>query len=112
MFWAAHWFESTVGLEVALIGREADDLTNDAVLELTGRWLSYRIALRGGWVWLSVCLMDAGEEWEKVFNVGDCSQGWTTMKSFVFALERSGFKSLERPLVVGTLASPNSWVIA
>jgi hypothetical protein len=44
MFSAAHWFESTVGLEVALIGRDADDLTNDAVLELTGRWLSYRIA--------------------------------------------------------------------
>jgi hypothetical protein len=111
MVWTASWLQAAAGLELILIGRSADDMTNDCVLELTGRWLSYKIELHGTWVWLSVCLMDFGERWEKLFNVGDTTAGWTTMKSFVFALERSGIKSLQRPIQIGEVGDPDCWVI-
>jgi hypothetical protein len=48
-----------------------------------------------------------------IFNVGDTPSGWTTVRKFAQALERSGVKSVrERPVEIGEPGSPDSWVIA
>jgi hypothetical protein len=46
------------------------------VLEMTGKFLAYRITLRGGWVWLYAAEMDAPEEFQLLINVGDGEAGW------------------------------------
>ena len=58
---AGVWCENMLGTEVLLIGRSADNTTENCVMEICGRWLVYRIALRGGWIWLSAQLMDKGD---------------------------------------------------
>jgi hypothetical protein len=113
MVFAGAWFQQTLAMEVITIGRAADNLTEDCLMEVGGRWLFFRIALRGGWVWLSVCLMDEGDEPQLLLNVGDGPEGWRTICRLVAALERNQIKSLEpRPLEIGESGSPDSWVIA
>jgi hypothetical protein len=58
MVHVAAWADNEFEMEVLSIGRSVD-AKEDCVMELCGRWLAYRIALRGGWVWLSASLMDA-----------------------------------------------------
>ena len=111
MVHAACWFTDRLDIEVLSIGRSAHAVEN-CLLEIVGKWLAYRITLRGGWVWLYACSMNESEP-QLIFNVGDTPSGWTTVRKFAQALERSGVKSLrERPVEIGEPGSPDSWVIA
>jgi hypothetical protein len=85
-------------------------MTEDCVMELTGKHLAYRIALRGGWIWLSAQLMDKGDQPEPLVNVGDGEAGWRTISKLIEGLERSGCRSLQRPIEIGE-GGPNAWVI-
>jgi hypothetical protein len=110
---AGVWCENTLGMQVLSIGRSADDHINreDCVMEICGRWLARRIALRGGWIWLSACLMDSGNQPEPLVNFGDGEAGWTTICQLIAALERSGIRSLQpRPLEIGPIG-PHGFVI-
>jgi hypothetical protein len=47
-----------------------------------------------------------------LFNIGDGPTGWTTIRRFLQALERSGLKSLRsRPIQLGEPGSPDCFVI-
>jgi hypothetical protein len=66
---------------------------------MTGASFLYEIRLDGGWLFIAVALMDRADEPEKLFMVGDTTEGWTTVQRFIMALESSGLKSLQpRPL--------------
>ena len=68
---SADWCEHTLGTEVLSIGRPAN-AKEDCILEMTGRAFFYWIALKGTWVWVSVCPLDeATERPESLFNIGD-----------------------------------------
>jgi hypothetical protein len=104
--------EHVLGMEVLSIGRSADS-KDDCLMELSGRYLFLHVALRGGWIWVSACGMDEGDQPEFLFNVGDGPAGWTTVSKFVQALERSGLKSLqERPIQLGEPGSPDCFAIS
>jgi hypothetical protein len=105
------WCDIVVGTEVLSIGRSADS-QEDCAMELSGRQLLFRIALRGGWIWISACGMDEPDLPQFLFNIADGPSGWTTVRKFVQALERSGVTSLkERPITIGTPGSPDCFVI-
>ena len=79
-------------------------------MEMTGRALFYSIALRGSWIWVSVGGLDEATEF--LFNIGDGPLGWTTVRRFIAALERSGIKSLQpRPLHIGDPGSRDAYCI-
>ena len=86
MVHAATWCDDQLGLDVLSIGRSADNLIEDCVLEMCGKWLAYRVALRGGWVFLKAQLCDAGGEPELLFNAGDGASGWKLVCRLVAAL--------------------------
>jgi hypothetical protein len=97
------WAENVLGMEVMSIGRSADS-KDDCVMELTGAQLLVRVALRGGWIWVSAGGMDEGEPPQFLFNAGDGPAGWVSVSKFVQALERSGIRSLkERPIQLGEI---------
>ena len=105
------WLDSVVGTEVLSIGRSAI-AQDDCVMELCGSQLLIKIALRGGWIWVSACGMDEADQPELIFNIGDGREGWVTVRRFIQALERSGIKSLrERPIEIGEPGSSDSFVI-
>jgi hypothetical protein len=106
----ALWCERVTGVEVLSIGRAAC-AKEDCVMELVGTSLFNRIALRGGWIWIGACGLDEGDRPEFLFNLGDGPRGWTEVRRFVAALERSGITSLrERPIRIGD-NGPDSFVI-
>ena len=114
MVFAGAWCGHTLGLEIMAIGRSAEDNDKgeDLVLEMTGRFLAYRITLRGGWVWLYAAEMDFPENFELLINVGDGEAGWRkTICPLIKSLERSGCRSLQRPIEIGE-SGPDSWCIA
>ena len=37
---------------------------------------SIKIALHGGWIWISACSLDEGDQPELLFNIGDGAEGW------------------------------------
>jgi hypothetical protein len=78
----------------------------------SGKALLYRIALRGGWIWVCVGSLDEATPPEFLFNTADGEQGWRNVRRFVAAAERSGLKSLRgpRPIELGEPGSPNSFV--
>ena len=109
---SAAWLDNRLGVEVLSIGRSATG-PEDCALELCGSQLLVRVTLQGGWIWVSACSLDEGETPEPLFNIGDGHSGWTTVRSFVMALERSGITSLkERPIHIGNDSGPDSWTIA
>ena len=105
------WLDTVVGTEVLSIGRSAIT-KEDCAMELSGTQFLIRVALRGGWIWISACSLDEPERLEFLFNIGDGPEGWITVRRFVMALERSGIKSLrERPIEIGERGSPDCFVI-
>ena len=113
MLKAGLWFDRVVGMEVLNIGRATGLERADCVMDLNGTQLSVRIALMGGWVWLSACGLDEGEQTQPICNFPDTSQGWRDVCKLVQTLERSGVKSLrERPIHIGERGSPDCYVIA
>jgi hypothetical protein len=105
------WLEDQVGVEVMSIGREALDRKDSCTLIAAGKSLCYSVMLDGGFIFLSVCLMDKGDRPQQLLSVGDCSKGWETIARLIGALERSGCRSLQRPIEIGE-SGPDSWVIA
>ena len=104
----AIWCERVLGTEVLSIGRAAL-AQEDCVMELVGAQLYYRVALRGGWIWVGAAGLDEGDL-PPLFNIGDGPSGWVTLRRFIQALERSGITSLrERPVQIGEGA--DGWVI-
>jgi hypothetical protein len=78
---------------------------------MSGRFLAYRITLRGGWVWLYAAEMDSPEKFELLINVVDGEAGWQkTICPLIKALEKSGCRSLQRPIEVGK-SGLDAWVI-
>lgn len=109
---AALWLEQTLGLETLMIGREGFDRKDSCTLTSCGRHLLYSIKLDGGFVFVSAQLMDGpADSLESLLTVGDCANGWTHLCRLVSALERSGCRSLQRPIELGE-TGPDSWVIA
>jgi hypothetical protein len=95
------WLERVSSAEVLSIGPPALS-KEDCVMELSGRSLFYRVGLRGTWIWVSAGPMDAADQPELLFNIGDGPAGWTTVRRFVLALERSGIRALHpRPIRIG-----------
>jgi hypothetical protein len=112
MIRTAGWCDDRLGVEVLSIGRSATG-PEDCALELCGSQLLVRITIQGSWIWVSACSLDQGEAPEPLFNVGDGPDGWTTVRRFVMALERSGVASLrDRPVQLGEPGSPDAWIIA
>ena len=108
---SAAWLDDRLGVEVLSIGRSPTG-PEDCALELCGSQLLVRVTIQGGWIWVSACSLDQGEAPEPLFNVGDGPQGWTDVRRFVQALERSGITSLkQRPIRIGG-GGPDSFVIA
>jgi hypothetical protein len=66
MVHAAAAFENDLGMETLSIGRGALS-DEDSVLEIAGRWLCYRVALRGPEVRLAAALMDTAQAPETPF---------------------------------------------
>ena len=107
---SAAWLEHVCGLEVLSIGRPPNGI-EDCGLELAGGALFVRVGLRSGQVSVHACGMDE-LELQLIFSIGDGPEGWTVVRRFIQALERSGIKSLrERPVRIGESGSPDSWVI-
>ena len=106
----AVWCEDQLEMEVLSLGRSVN-ATEDCVLELAGKWLAYRIALRGTWIWLFLSLMDSGGEPELLLNVGDTAQGWRKTCAVVRLLEREEVRSLARPIELNGGTGFRGWVI-
>ncbi len=107
---AAVWCEDQLGLETLSIGRGADS-PEDCTLELCGKWLAYRFALRGGWVWLYASPMDAVIAPELLLNAGDGPEGWRRLCVIVRLLEREQVRSLTKPIELGGGSGPSGFVI-
>ena len=111
MLRSALWLDSVVGMEVLSIGRSATG-REDCAMELCGSQLLVRVTIQGGWLWVSAGSLDTGEAPEPICNFGDSPPGWTDVRRFVAALERSGIKSLrERPIKIGETGAPDCYVI-
>jgi len=108
---SALWLDMRFDMEVLSLGRSAIDKA-DCVLEIAGSQMLVRVAIQGTWIWVAVGSLDEASSPEPLFNVADGPQGWTTVRAFVAALERSGIKSLrERPVQLGEVGSPDCFVI-
>ena len=116
MLRAALFCDDVLGMEILSIGRCNGLERYECALEMSGRFLAYRIILDGGWIFVSTPQdMDSGEEPQTpLFWIGDTSEGWDTTCRFLMALERSGLTSLkDRPIDIGdSNGGKNSWLIA
>jgi hypothetical protein len=86
---------------------------SECVLEIAGRWLLYRVALKNSeQVELSVAILDRAESPESLLHVRDDASGWQMILNLVEGLERYEVRSLRRPITVGVPGSAACWVIA
>ena len=107
---AGAYMDVQLEMEVLSIGRSAQEsFYEDCVMEVCGRFLTFRISLRGGWIWCCAKSLDVIQEWDFLVNVGDCSNGWSTICQLVRALVRHEIKNLDRPIEAGT--GPHGFVI-
>ena len=97
------------GVETESMGREAFDRKDSCTWIACGKNLCFRVVLDGGWVNLSVQLMDIGDEPELLATFADGPSGWHKMHSLISALECSKVRSLRRPIEAGE--GVDGWVI-
>jgi hypothetical protein len=115
LVYLASWCDNVLQMEVLSIGRSVEQNNNaeDCVLTVVGKWLAYRISLRGGWIWFAVSLSDKGDAPDELLHVADGDEGFTILRHLLLAFERSGCRSLERPIQLGDEdGGPHSWLIA
>ena len=101
MVHAACWFTDRLDIEVLSIGRSAH-ASSIAFLEIVGKCLSCRIALRGRWVWLYASLADSSDQPKPIAHFADGEDEWRQICSLVRALERPQIRSLQRPIEAGS----------
>jgi hypothetical protein len=102
--------EHDAGMEAIACGRGAVS-DEDCVLEICGKFLAYRIALRGVEVRLSAQPMDTAAAPEMLLRAPDSRAGWETVRRLCAALEGHEIKALHtRPLEVGP-PGPDCFVI-
>jgi hypothetical protein len=106
------WLERTTGVQTLSLGHSAFSRA-DAEMELSGASINYWCKLLGGWIWLSVREMDNASDTPDIwFNLPDGPEGWSTLRRFVAALERSGVKKLSpKPIRIGSGEGENSFSI-
>ena len=108
----AAWCQRVFGLEVESFGRAGLARKDTCKLEMTGRFLFYDVTLDGGWIFLSVQVMDKGDPPDNLVTLADGPEGWHTLAQLISAFERHNVKSLERPIEIGNPGGPGGWVIA
>jgi hypothetical protein len=69
------------------------------------------ITLDHDWILFSVALLHRGDPPERLLGVADDAESWQVVCRMIAAMERSGLRSLEKPIEIGD-GGPNSWVIA
>lgn len=108
----AAWCDRVFGLEVESFGRSGSARKDTCKLEMTGQFLFYDVTLDGGWVFLSLQVMDKGDPPESIVHFPDNEEGWHALAQLISAFERHNVKSLERPIEIGKPGGPGGWVIA
>ncbi|MGB7839615.1 MAG: hypothetical protein WBL40_16050 [Terrimicrobiaceae bacterium] len=108
----AAWCSRVFNLEVESFGRAGSAPKDTCKLEMSGRFLFYDVTLDGGWIFLSVALMDRGDPPESLVQFADGLEGWQTLGQLISAFERHNIKSLQRPIEMGDPDCPGGWAIA
>jgi hypothetical protein len=94
--------ESELNLAIESFGRGGLDRAESCTLIMTGAAFLYEIKIDDGYIFVAVALMDNADEPERLFVIGDTTNGWQTVQSFCMALESSGLRSLQpRPCDIG-----------
>ena len=107
----AAWCSRVFNLEVESFGRAGSARKDTCKLEMSGRYLFYDVTLDGGWIFLSLSLMDKGDPPESLVHFADGPEGWHTLAQLISAFERHNIKSLERPFEIGNPDCPGGWAI-
>ena len=102
---------STYSVYVESFGRAGTARRDTCKLEMSGRFLFYDVTLDGGWIFLSVALMDKGDPLESLVHFADGPEGWQNLAQLISAFERHNVKSLERPIEIGNPDCPGGFVI-
>ena len=98
---AGAWLSNLLDLEVLGCGRAGDAPAHSCKLEMSGRFLAYDITLDGGWIFLSVAVMDRADPPESLLTIADNAENWRTVCQLITALERSAIRQLQpRPLEI------------
>jgi hypothetical protein len=98
--------EKEQNLETLSNGKEGLAPKDSHTLVMIGRWILYDVTLDGGWVMLSVQLMDLGDPLQQITAFADGPLGWKRMHDLITRFEESECRSLQRPIDLG------DWVIA
>jgi hypothetical protein len=97
----AAWCSRVFGLDVESFGRAGTARKDSCKLVLTGRHLLCDVTLDGGWIFLSLSLMDKGDPPDNLVTLADGPEGWHTLAQLISAFERHNVKSLARPIEFG-----------
>ena len=101
MVYAGAWLSNMFDLEILGCGRAGDAPAHSCKLEMSDRFLAYDITLDGGWVFLSVSVMDRADPPESLLTIADNAENWRTICKVVTALERNNIRALQpKPLDV------------
>ena len=107
-------FELDSGVETLSIGCP-ENSQRDYYLETAGKWLCYRIDIRGAAVLVSASLLDSTGAPQVLLKTCDVEARWEVVFRFLSSLERYEVRNLERPILVGNpvLDDPATcWIIA
>ena len=108
----ACWCDRMFNLEIESFGRSGLARKDTCKLEMSGRFLFYDVTLDGGWIFLSLQVMDKGDPPESIVHFADNFGGWRALAELISAFERHSVKDLTRPLVIGNTDCPGGWAIA
>ena len=74
---AGAWPSNLLDLEVlGLRSEQATPRAHSCKLEMSGRFLAYDITLDGGWIFLSVAVMDRADAPESLLTIADNAENW------------------------------------